>query len=258
VTGSAMAPLLAHAGAGSSWQALLVGLSFGLMVVALLVVVGRIELRGVDDLVLPLAAVAIVSSLAPLADELLSDWAAWAAPAGAVVLIGLLLGALTPLELRPLAPLTVGIVVGAVVAGVLLDGPLTRAWHPTDFAPDAGEVEIAFVVPQDGDVIEAGTVEVALVITGGTIGPGGADAGEVSAPTEAGTLLAWKSSPPGEDWEEVEVDPLEDCTVTDPCTTVTFPVELEAGSHGLRVEFRTADGGLLDPMVTDRVDFESR
>jgi hypothetical protein len=244
--------LLAHAGPGSTWQALVSAVSIGLAVVALLAVLGRVRLTSFDDLILPLAAVAVLASLAPLADYWLSDWIGWTLPVGVTVLAGLLLALTTPLELTPTSPLTIGVVVLAVVSAVMLHRPLTLALHPPpDFLPLATDAEVRILVPEDGAVIEAGTLEVSVAVTGGTIGPGDLDLAELPAdPEEAGDLTVML------DDERVEVDYLEDCTVTAPCTTVTFPLEVAAGERRLSVEFTRGDGTPLAPFVARRVAFE--
>ena len=94
-----LAPL-AHAGEGAGWQALVTVLAAGVAVVFVLVAVGRITLDEPGDLILPLAGVAIVSSLAPMLSDTLSDAVTWTLPAGAVLLVGLLLAAFTRLDLR--------------------------------------------------------------------------------------------------------------------------------------------------------------
>jgi hypothetical protein len=245
--------LLAHAGPGSTWQSLVTAVALGLAVIAVLVVAGRIRLGSVDDLILPLAAVAILSSLAPLADYWLSDWIGWTLPLGVVVLVSLVLALTTPLELTPTSPLTIGMVVVAAVSAAVLYAPLTRTLHPpADFLPLSSDAEVRILVPEEGSSIEAGTVEVSVAVVGGSIGPGGLDLDELPAdPEEAGDLTVFL------DDERVEVDYLEDCTLDDPCTTVTFPLEVEAGERQLTVEFTRGDGTPLAPFVADRVTFEA-
>jgi hypothetical protein len=245
--------LLAHAGPGSTWQALVSAVALGLAVIAVLAVVGRVELGSFDDLILPLAAVAILTSLAPLADYWLSDWIGWTLPMGTIVLVSLLLALLTPLELTPTSPLTIGMMVLVGVSVAVLSRPLTIALHPPpDYLPLAADAEVQILVPQDGASIEAGTVEVSVAVTGGSIGPGGLDVSELPGdPEEAGDLTVVL------DDERVEVAYLEDCTVADPCATVTFPLEVEAGERRLSVEFTRGDGTPLAPFVADRVGFEA-
>jgi hypothetical protein len=132
--------------------------------------------------------------------------------------------------------------------------PLTIALHPPpDYLPLSSDAEVEILVPGDGDSIEAGTLEVSVAVAGGTIGPGGLEVSDLPAdPEEAGDLVVML------DDQRVEVDYLEDCTVADPCSTVTFPVEVEAGERRLSVEFTRGDGIPLAPYVADQVTFEVR
>lgn len=134
-----MGPLLAHAGGVGSLLSLVVALSAGVAVVFVAVAVGRVPLGSGDDLVLPLASVAVVSSAAPLLGDLLSDVAAPAAPAGAVLLVALLLGAFTPLDLRR-PPVALAAAVAAVLAAVLLGPPLAEGpWREVPEDPPQRE-----------------------------------------------------------------------------------------------------------------------
>jgi hypothetical protein len=245
--------LLAHAGPGSTWQSLVTAVALGLAVIAVLAVAGRLRLGSVDDLILPLAAVAILSSLAPLADYWLSDWIGWTLPVGVVVLVALLLALATPLELTPTSPLTVVMVVVAGVSAVVFYAPLTRALHPpADFLPLSTDAEVRILVPEEGSSIEAGTLEVSVAVVGGSIGPGDLGLDDLPAdPEEAGDLTVFL------DDERVEVDYLEGCTLEHPCTTVTFPLEVDAGERQLTVEFTRGDGTPLAPFVADRVTFDA-
>lgn len=122
-----MWPLLAHAGGTGALLTLVTLLALGVTVVFVGAAVGWIPVRSGDDLVLPLAAVAVVSSASPLAGDLLSDVAAPAAIVGAVLLLTLLACALGPLDIRRTA-VAAGAVALAIVAAALLgprlaDGP---------------------------------------------------------------------------------------------------------------------------------------
>jgi hypothetical protein len=246
---SGVLPVLAHAGPGATWQSLLVVAALGLTVVALLAVAGRVQLAGADDLVLPLAGVAIASSLAPLGSEWLSDWIGWALPLGVVMLATIVVAALTSLELSLRSPLTYGAVAVAVVAAVGLYAPLTRALHPpADFLPIADDVEVAISDPTDGGEVDAGTVQVTVSVSGGSV------QGELLSleqlpedPEEAGALVV------AVDGELVPTRFTEDCTVDSPCTEVSFPVTLAPGDRRIAVEFRRGDGVPLTPLVTDAV-----
>jgi hypothetical protein len=243
--------LLAHAGAGSTWQAMVSVVALGLVVVVALAAAGRLELRAPGDLVLPLAAVAILSSLAPLGDRWLSDWIGWAFPLGVVALLGILLAAFTPLRLAADGVLLY-VVIGLGVAGaIVLYRPLTIAWHPpADMLPDPGAATIAILEPEEDSPVPAGETTVEVTVDGGSIGPGGVPFEELSADhTEAGALGVEVAG------ERVPVDLDQACTQDDPCERVSFPVELPAGDEvALRVEFLRGDGMPFGPPVFDRVE----
>lgn len=246
-----VAPLvLAHDGPGATWQALLVVVALGLVVVVGMAVAGKLRIEQLDDLVLPLASVAIASSLAPLGSQWLSDWIGWAFPVGVVMLSTLLVAATTGLDLAPRSPLPWGGLVAAVVGGVVLYQPLTVAWHPPpDLLPLADDVEITMVSPTDGATVPAGTTEVAITVTGGSIAEGFVDVEELGPdPEEGGVLIA------AVDGSFVEVDLDQECSRRAACSEVTFPVELEPGERRLSVEFRRADGASFTPLVTARAD----
>ena len=244
--------LLGHAGPGSTWQAMLVVVALGLTVVVALVVAGRVVVERPDDLVVPLAAVAIISSLAPLGDEWLSDWIGWAFPIGVVMLLALLLAALTPLQLAPDGALPY-VAAGLAVAGaVVLYQPLTIAWHPPpDLLPERGDAEVRILSPEDGSTVPAGEVVVTVEVTSGSIGPGTVPLEELSLdPEQAGALDATV------DGRRVDVALREPCTIDDPCQQASFPVELSPGQVRLRVEFTRGDGMPFAPANTDAVDLE--
>jgi hypothetical protein len=246
--------LLGHAGEGATWQAMLVVVALGLVTVFGLALVGKLELSRPDDLVLPLAGVAIASALAPLGAPILSDWVGWAFPVGVVALVAMVLAVLTPLDLEVTSPLSYGAAGMAVVAALLLHEPLTIAWHPPpDFLPLVDDVEVAITDPADGDDVDAGEVSVTVQVAGGSIGPGLLPVEELpDDPEEAGSLAV------AVDGDLVDVEYAETCTVEEPCTSVSFPLELDGGRHDLAVEFRRGDGASLTPLVTDRIAVTAR
>ncbi|MTV27587.1 hypothetical protein FTX61_19530 [Nitriliruptoraceae bacterium ZYF776] len=246
--------LVAHAGEGATWQALLVVLSLGCAVVFGLVLVGRVRMSEPDDLVLPLAGVAIVSSLAPLGSNFLSDWVGWAFPIGVVALVALIVAAVSPLALSFGEPATYGAVAIAAIGAVTLQAPITRAWHPPpEFLPLADDVEIAIVSPQEGGELSDGVMEVTVAVTGGTLGPGGLTLDQLPTdPEQSGELAV------ALDGESVEPDTAQPCTIEVPCSEVTFPLEVDPGEHTLAVEFRRGDGVPFTPLVTDRITFITR
>lgn len=127
-----MTVLLAHAGEGASWQALLTVISAGMLVLFVLALIGRLQLGTPGDLTLPIAAVAVLASLAPIAGDPVSDAAPWAVPAGVVLLGALVVAATTSRRLTPTSPLTIGAVVLALVASLALAPMLVDAWYPDE------------------------------------------------------------------------------------------------------------------------------
>lgn len=118
---------IAHAGGAGALLTLVTVLAAGVAVVFVGAAVGRIPVRSGDDLVLPLAAVAVVSSASPVAGDLLSDVAAPAAIVGGVLLLTLLACAFGPLDIRrpavPAAAIALAIVAAALLGPPLADGP---------------------------------------------------------------------------------------------------------------------------------------
>jgi hypothetical protein len=243
--------VLAHAGPGATWQALLVVISLGCALLVALAALGVMKVRSFDDLILPLAGVAIASSLAPLGGEWLSDWIGWAFPLGIAMLAALLLAALTSLQLTLTSPLTWGAVAVGAVAAWLQYVPLTIAWHPApDLLPLADDSEITILSPTDGEVLDGPVVTIEVTVTGGSIGPGGVPLEQLpSDPEEAGTIAVFV------DGQRVNVALDQTCTVSEPCTSVSFTLELPQGEHDLIVEFTRGDGVPLAPTVFDRVTF---
>lgn len=243
------ATVLAHAGPGSTWQAAVVVGGVALTICVLLAVAGRLSLSDPGDLLLPLAITAIAMSLGPLADVWLSDAIGWGLPLAIVCLIALLLGALTPLELTPASPLTLGTLALAGVSLYLLAGPLTVALHPpVDLLPLAEDVEIGIVTPGDGAVVPAGAVDVTVEVTGGGIGPVVTPLEDLPTdPEEAGSLRLFVDGEPQEvDWDAA-------CTLESPCSTVDVEVQVPAGASQVTVEFVRGDGAPFAPLVVDRV-----
>lgn len=255
-----LTPVLAHAGAGSTWQAMLV--IAGVMLTGFLLAagIGRIRVERADDLVVPLATTAIVSSLGAVADELLSDGIGWALPLAVVSLLALILAALTDLDLRFPSPLPMGALALAIVAAIVLHAPLTLALHPPgELLPLSDDAAITIVEPTEGGSVER-PVTVTVEVTGGSLGPGGVPLEELpDDPEEAGTLSVAIEEVRDDDTltqqQLVEVDYDPGCTVSDPCERVGFELTPTPGTYDLTVEFVRGDGVPLAPFVRDRITF---
>lgn len=241
---------LAHAGEGATWQALLTTIAIGIGVVLLLAVAGRIRIESMGDLVLPLAAVAILSSLAPIASATLSDWVGWAVPVGLVALLALVLAAGTGLRLGWTSPLAVAAIVLAVAGSLLLGPDLNREWHPpATTLPLSDDATLTIVEPEDGATVSGDEVVVRIEMTGATIGPPREPGEDLpDDPEELGRVRLFV------DGMEADASPEETCTADEPCTSVTYRLgDLEPGSHSLIAEFVRGDGVPLAPSVFDRV-----
>lgn len=239
---------LAHAGEGATWQALVVTVTAGVAIVFLLTLLGRLTIESGDDLVLPLAAVAIVSSIAPAASATLSDQVGWALPAGGVLLLALLVHAFTDLDLDVASWVPWTAMGLAVVLAVGLQAPLTRALHPPEqLLPLRDDAAIEIVAPADGTTVPAGEVAVEVAVEGGSIGAEQVAPDEApDDPEERGQVRVFVDS------RLVAADPTEDCA-PDPCRRATYPVDLEPGEHRITAELRTAAGLPLAPAVITRV-----
>ena len=255
-----LSPLVAHAGAGSTWQSMMVVAGVVLTGFVLAAGIGRIRVQGADDLVVPLATTAIVSSLGTIADELLSDGIGWALPLAVVSLLALVLAALTDLDLRFPSPLPMGALALGGVAAVVLYAPLTLALHPPgEQLPLRDDAAITIVEPVDGGSVD-GPVAVTIDVTGGSLGPGGVELAALpDDPEEAGTLSVAIEEVRDDDTptqqQLLDVDYAPSCTVDDPCERVSFDVAPGPGTYELTVEFVRGDGVPLAPFVRDRITF---
>jgi hypothetical protein len=240
--------VLAHAGPGSTWQAAVVVAAVALTVFVGLAAIGRIPMREPADLLVPLAGAVIASSLGPLVHVWISDGIGWGIPLGAVALLALLLAALTPLELAPASPLTLGSLALAAVGMFMLYQPLTVALHPPpDMLPLRDDSEVAIVSPDDGATVDAGDLDVVVEVTGGSIGPVRSALEDLTLDAEeAGSLAVFV------DGDRIPVE-WDGCTVADPCDSVTVSVPVGPGERQLAVEFVRGDGTPFAPIVIDRV-----
>ena len=241
-TGGLLLPL-AHAGEGATWQALLTLLALGLVLVVVLAAFRVVTVDEPGDLILPLAGTAVLASLSGATSTVLSDWVGWAFPIGVVALVTLLVVALSALELSPTSPVLWGAVVVATIAGILLQGPITRAWHPTTVGLDnvlLDDLAVEITRPEDGTTVPTGTVELVVDAAGGTLGDGFVESGAPADPEEqVGVTITVVSLETGDN-ESFEGDPVEDCA--DGCTTATYEVPLdEPGEWTIFIEAKTAD-----------------
>lgn len=258
-----LSPLIAHAGPGSTWQAMIVVAGVVLAGVVLVAGIGRISIEGPDDLLVPLAGAAIASSLGVIGHVVVSDGIGWGLPLAVVSLLTMLLAAFTRLDIRLPGPLPMGAIALAIVACVALYQPLTIALHPPpDILPLADDSSVSIVAPADGATVPSGDVEVVVEVAGGSIGPGGVPLEALpDDPEEAGTLAVAIEQVHDDDTPSqqrlVEVDYDETCTVDDPCERVTFTVPVEPGTWELTVDFNRGDGTALAPYVRDRRIFDA-
>lgn len=246
-----MIPLLAHAGPGSTWQAAVVVAAVALTICVGLAVAGRLPIHEPADLLVPLAGSAILASLGPLGQTLLSDAIGWGLPLGVVAILALLLAALTPLELTPTSPLSLGAATLATVSIFLLYQPLTIALHPpADMLPLRDDSEVAIRTPDDGQTVEAGEIRVEVEVAGGSIGPVESDPQDLTIdPEEAGSLAVYV------DGDRMDVT-WDGCPVADPCTRIDFAVPVTSGERTIAVEFVRGDGTPFAPTVIDRVTID--
>lgn len=244
--------LLAHAAAGATWQALVVVVAGGLAVMFVAAVAGRLALSSGDDLILPLAAVAIVSSVAPAFSDALSDAVTWALPAGAVLLVTLLVATFTRLQLTLRSTLTWTAVALAIVLAVSLRPALTASLHPpVDALPGSEDVTLAVVEPQPGATVPAGPLEVTFRVEEGSLLPADHEDPEPHVPQEHGRLRILVDGLP------VEGEPLDTCTVTQPCSEVTYRIEVERGERRIVAEFVTQDRLPFVPPVSTILEIDA-
>lgn len=237
---------LAHAGEGATWQALLTLLSLGLLVVLVLAVAGVLTLDEPGDLILPLAGTAVLASLSGATSSVLSDWVGWAFPLGVVALLALVVAATSPLRLGLASPLTAVAVVVGVGAALLLQAPITRAWHPQEIGPPSAPIDdlaLEIVEPADGATVPAGqAIDLVVRATGGTLGEGFVDEDQAPDDPEEQVAVTVSLVPLSSGQNSSSVgDPQQDCSAG--CEEATYTIELpEAGEWTIYVEARAADG----------------
>lgn len=258
----ALVPVLAHAGPGSTWQAMVVVAGFALTGVVLAAAFGFLRIESRTDLLMPLAGTAIASSVGVLAHMIISDVIGVGLPLAIIATVTVLLAALTPLDIRFPSPLSLGSIGVSVIACIVLYQPLTMALHPpADVVPLADDAAVVVAAPADGETIPSGTVALVLEVTGGSIGPGGIPLEDLGPdPEEAGAIVVAV--------EEVREDGAigrrqliesgfrETCTLEAPCDRVTYDVPMEPGHWEIVAEFTRGDGSPFAPQIRDRITVE--
>lgn len=254
------AALLAHAGPGSTWQAMVVVAGVVLAGVLLAAGVGLVRIEAPGDLLTPLAAATILASLGLLGHAVLSDWIGWGLPLGVVSLTTLTLGATTGLDLRLPAPLPMGAIALAGGSMWALYAPLTIALHPPpEVLPRSDDAALTIVAPAEGSEVAAGIVEVVVTVEDGSIGPGGVEVAALpSDPEEAGELTAAlaRVSDDGTRQPQRRIDvAVTGCSVDAPCQQARLPLVVQPGSWELTVDLNRGDGTPLAPPVRARTRF---
>lgn len=252
--------VLGHAGPGSTWQAMVVVAGVVLAGTVIAAGLGLVSIASMDDLVVPLAGAAIVSSLGALGHEFISDGIGWGLPVAVVATSTLLLGAATSLDLRFPAPLPMAALALGAVAGVVLYPPLTVALHPPpELVPLSDNAAIIVDAPDDGAQLPAGAVDLRVRITEGSFGPAEPVPLEQlpADPEEAASLeVVIDRMVDGEAAERTVVVPTyaETCTIEAPCTEVSFAIDLDdPGTYRISVDLTRGDGVALSPEVRDRI-----
>lgn len=248
--------MLAHQGAGASWQALVVVICVLTAALFLLVVGKVVKVRDHNDLVLPLAGVVIISSLGTAQSDSLSDHVGWAIPVGVIALAGLLWAAFKPDDASLRSPITWVLVVVAALGGVVLQAPLSKSLHPAVLVfdastlPTADDITISLVAPDHVDTTQGAAVTatspvtLVVTVTGGSVGNQLLDAAAApSDPEELGLIRILEGN------RELTVQPQESCSPDAPCTTLTYVLDLEPGTHTVYAEFLTATGSTFLPSV---------
>lgn len=227
----------------------------------LVAAIGRFRVAQPGDLVMPLAVTAVLAGLGVIGHAWLSDHIGWALPLAVVALVALLLGALTPLDVRFPSPLPMGAVALAVVVVAGFAQPLTAALHPpAELLPRSDDAEVVIRRPAADAAVTAGSLPVEVEVRGGSIGPGGTDIDALPADPEVagelwvtlrevvdGRATGLRSEPP--------VDLAGDCPLTAPCEQVSFTIPAEPGTWQLTVELLRGDGTPLAPSVQARTRF---
>lgn len=250
---SILLPLLAHIGeAGDPWVGVVTAASLVVMVVFVLVAFDVVELGVPGDLLLPLAAVVLVSGLAGNIALVLDEQSPWIVPVGLALLVGLVVAAFRQdATIEPRSRLTLFSLVGAVALTAVAYNPLADLWVPEEETLPLLEdavVAAEVVQPPNAD----GQFVVRVSIENGTLGDGLL----LERPDDAETELV----------PRFQVGPVylqppvpDECAAADPCTTADFQLTLPAGfvtepPDEIVVELLTADKLPFVPPLQDRVE----
>lgn len=252
---ASLTPLLAHAlSPENPWIGPMTVASVVLLVTFALVLAGRVEITAPGDLLLPLAAAALLAGLAGSAGDLVLDQGRWAVPAGVVVLVALLLAAFREVDYSLSSRSTLVVVVAAIVAAAALFVPLDRTWFPQE------EGDEPLPVPEDAavtaEVLEPLTADGRVVVRVALEGATFSDNVTTERPGDAETLLR----------PRVQVGPVylqppipDACAAAQPCTEADFELTLPEGfvsdpPETLVIELLTADLLPFAPPVQTRID----
>ena len=132
----------------------------------------------------------------------------------------------------------------AAVSAVLLQTPISRAWHPATFTPDSALVDdlvVEITSPEDGGTVTAGTVPLEVTATGGSLGPGLLAEGEEvpEDPEERVVLTITLFDPDSGQQTSMPGRANEDCSSG--CAVATYDLDIPAGEWTIFIQARTAD-----------------
>ncbi len=251
--------VLAHAGPGSTWQAMVVVAGVVLTGTVVAAGLGWLEVRRPGDLVAPLAVTAVLASLGVLRHDVLSDGIGWGLPLAVVALGTLLLGGLAGVDLRLPAPVPMGALALLAVSAWLLSPTLTIALHPPpEILPRSDDAELAVLEPHEGAELAAGVISLRVAVTGGSIGPGGAALSALPEdPEEAGELtvaLQELRDDGAAPQRRLDIEVV-GCTIAAPCREATVQIAVPPGTWQVTVDLNRGDGTPLAPPVRARRSF---
>jgi len=130
---------------------------------------------------------------------------------------------------------------------------------PAEILPRSDDAELEIRTPAAGAEVRAGSVPLSVVVTGGSIGPGGVPPEDLSDdPEEAGQLTVAIEELRDDDdvspQRRVDIE-VTGCTVADPCEEVVVELPVMPGTWRLTVDLQRGDGTPLGPPVRTRTTF---